>query len=420
MAIVDSEHHAIRHGSQSVSSTATLPSQRIWVLLSNRVGDNAQVLALAGALNVPYEVRMFSNRVGAIATNLLLGTRLPHLVRGRAQCLTPPWPDLVIAAGTQSEPICAQIMERAALAGHQVQFVFLGRPWKRLDMYDLIVTTPQYRVPAAPNVMQIELPLHLVTRESVSRVAEIWTEKLAHLPKPYIMVCLGGSINRYTLDRYAAKRLAQKADALAASSGGSLLICSSFRTPQRAMKTVTEHLTRPSYVFDWRQPISENPYLAFLGLADKIIVTGDSMTMLAEACETRKPVYIFDLGEGSFSMKQPHVRPTNIETDWLRVRSTVRAFFKDVKVRLIRKILPERLHRDTHPVHRRLVQSGLAAWLDEHILPPTASVYLDSARDVASRVLLIMSKRRHAGLQDQIDHNQPLVPNSSWGQSHAN
>ena len=42
---------------------------------------------------------------------------------------------------------------------------------------------------------------------------------------------------------------------------------------------------------------SGNPYLGFLALADRIIVTSDSMSMLVEAVATGKPVIIFDLAD---------------------------------------------------------------------------------------------------------------------------
>src|ERR1700754_4789084 len=52
---------------------------RIWALLSDREGDNAQVLAVAEALGRPFETRRFRNRNGAIVANLLAGPRFPAL-----------------------------------------------------------------------------------------------------------------------------------------------------------------------------------------------------------------------------------------------------------------------------------------------------------------------------------------------------
>src|SRR5690349_925188 len=133
----------------ALTSVGRLP--RIWALLSPRQGDNAQVLAVAEALGWPFETRRFSNGPGAIAANLIAGPAVPGIVRHDPGEFDPPWPDLVLAAGTQSEPICARIRLNAQRDGHRTRLVFLGRPWMEPRHYDLVVTTPQYQVPPAPN-----------------------------------------------------------------------------------------------------------------------------------------------------------------------------------------------------------------------------------------------------------------------------
>ncbi|HEY4163194.1 MAG TPA: ELM1/GtrOC1 family putative glycosyltransferase [Dongiaceae bacterium] len=338
---------------------------RVWALLSSREGDNAQVLAVAEALKCPYETRRFQNRPGAIVANLLFGPSLPGMVTHPSGDFGPPWPDLVIAAGTQSEPICAQIRRATQQAGHSTRQVFLGRPWIDPARYDLVVTTPQYWVPPGPNVMEIDLPLHRVTAERIAPERDRWSQRLAELPAPYFTVLLGGSISSYTFDSRAAKRLALEASALASAAGGSLLVCGSYRTPSQVMKAMVENIHVPARIFEWRQSRQENPYLALLGLAREIIVTGDSMTMLAEACATGKPVHIFDLGEGRYAMRDgaPQGNPVIVHHPWLM--SALRARAKHHKVSLTNGILPLRLHRDTRNIHRKLIQSGRAVWLGD-------------------------------------------------------
>jgi hypothetical protein len=43
----------------------------------------------------------------------------------------------------------------------------------------------------------------------------------------------------------------------------------------------------------------ENPYFAFLALADAFMVTADSVSMISEAAATGKPVHILDLDGGN-------------------------------------------------------------------------------------------------------------------------
>ena len=50
-------------------------------------------------------------------------------------------------------------------------------------------------------------------------------------------------------------------------------------------------------VHRWKPNDADNPYLAFLSLADAIVITGDSESMLAEATALGRPVYVFPLPE---------------------------------------------------------------------------------------------------------------------------
>ena len=51
----------------------------------------------------------------------------------------------------------------------------------------------------------------------------------------------------------------------------------------------------------------ENPYMGYLACADRIILTGDSVSMCSEACGTGSPVLIF---EGNEWLTAKHLRFT--------------------------------------------------------------------------------------------------------------
>ena len=60
-----------------------------------------------------------------------------------------------------------------------------------------------------------------------------------------------------------------------------------------------ERIAGPNIYF-W-DGMGENPYFAFLAQADSILVTGDSVNMISEACFTGKPVHVLALEGGSGS-----------------------------------------------------------------------------------------------------------------------
>ncbi|MGH6934195.1 MAG: ELM1/GtrOC1 family putative glycosyltransferase [Dongiaceae bacterium] len=80
-----------------------------------------------------------------------------------------------------------------------------------------------------------------------------------------------------------------------AATGGSLLITTSPRTSDAVAAALQRSIRAPSHFHSWRDEGMGNPYLAFLALADRIVVTSDSASMIAEACATGKPVSLFEL-----------------------------------------------------------------------------------------------------------------------------
>jgi len=187
-----------------------------------------------------------------------------------------------------------------------------------------------------------------------------WATRLAQLPRPYIAVIIGGNSGPCTFGRRAAVQLARQASAMARACGGSLLVTSSARTPATAIDRFKAAVDCPMHLYRWQADDSDNPYYAYLALAEKIIVTGDSIAMLSEACATGKPVAIFDLDPEATSTR---------ERDF-RVGASL--------YRLLMRFGPQRLSRNIRLVHRQLIASGHVAYLGEALPdkppPPLADV----------------------------------------------
>src|SRR5690606_33925339 len=130
----------------------------------------------------------------------------------RSDPLAPPWPDLLITAGMRNEPVARWVRRQS---GGRTRLVHLGRPWADPRDFDLVITTPQYRLPQRPNVLHNDLPLHRVRPGRLAEAVARWGPALAHLPAPRIAVIVGGSSGPYTLGARAARRLLADAAALA-------------------------------------------------------------------------------------------------------------------------------------------------------------------------------------------------------------
>lgn len=275
-----------------VDSRAHSPSQtpRVWVLLGEGAGGNAQMCALADALGWPYETRQLSwNRLNHLP-NPLIGARAVTLDR-HADRLAPPWPDLVIAASRRSAPIARWIKRRS---GGRTALVHLLHTQMPLHDFDLVVTLAQFRVPEAANVLRNTLPLNVVSQQDRAAAAERWAPRLAHLPRPWIAVLVGGDSSSYRLDADIAASLAARANAIAGEHGASLLVTTSRRTSASAAQALAGHLSAPHHLHRWSAHDPDNPYGAYLALADRFLVTGDSASLPAEAVATGRPVELFE------------------------------------------------------------------------------------------------------------------------------
>ena len=354
----------------------------VWILMGHKAGDNAQVLALAEALDWPYDIKRFTYQRYEVIPNLALRTTLAGVIAAESSSLQPPWPDLVVSAGRRNEPIARWIRAQAAAEGHRVRLVHLGRPWSRLQHFDLIVTTPQYRLPQRPNILQNPAPLHRVTARRLREEAELWAPRFAHLPRPWIAVLIGGGVAPYVFDHGTAERLARGASGLAAAGGGSALISTSPRTPALTVPALCAQLTVPSHVFRWAREQSENPFYGMLALADEIIVTGDSMSMLTEACATGKPVHIFDLGEGQHTMRSTFAT----SKPFRQHRRSVAVRLQTLAHRLIKRLTPPRLSREIGVIHSYFVDAGAAVWLGEPFPTGGASADVDGVARAVERI----------------------------------
>jgi mitochondrial fission protein ELM1 len=352
----------VGHHDQAIAKSAvvsTLPL--VWLLASPHAGDNTQLLALAEELGWPFLVKHLAYRPYHDLLRLTIPPTLAGLDRTRSAEIAPPFPDLIIAAGRSTESIAFWI-QRHGNPGARI--VYIGTPWAHLSRFDLVITTPQYRLPIRRNVLHNSLPLNGVTPERLGSAAAEWESPIARLPKPRIGVLVGGGSGPYTFSRRAAIRLGAQASAMARARGGSLLVTTSARTCEPAAEALAGSIDAPSYVYRWSLAERGNPILGILALADEFVVTADSISMLAEACATMKPVSMFDVEDGVPAMRAEEGADDMPPPYW-RGRD-----FSSTLFRLAIRFAPPKWSRDLRIIHRELVENGLARWLGEMPPPP--------------------------------------------------
>jgi hypothetical protein len=272
--------------------TGTQP--RIWLLLGERQGDNAQVLALGRTLTRelgwPHEVKQIYYDPECEIPYRDRGASLVGVDRERSDPLEAPWPDVVIAIGRRAAPVSRWLK---AETGGRLLNIHLGRPRIAYQHFDLIFTTPQYGLPSAPNVTKLTLPIILHDEAVLDAEAKRWQPTFQSLPRPWTAVFVGGPTSQMKFDRGVGADLLARAW-LHARRTGTLLVTTSPRTPPEVVELLAAAIRPPHYLHLWA-PKEPNPYQALLTLADDFIVTNDSVSMIAEAVDLMKPLYLFEV-----------------------------------------------------------------------------------------------------------------------------
>jgi mitochondrial fission protein ELM1 len=268
-------------------------SPTCWVVTDGKPGMENQCVGLAEAMGLAPVIK----RVRLRAPWKQLSPAILRWGNARANtadsdAVAPPWPDVLIATGRHSVASSLAV-GRANPATFRIQIQDPGIPPGRFDL----VVVPRHDRLRGANVLVTQGALHRVTAEVIAESARRLGPRWAHLPRPLVAVLLGGSNGAYTMTEAAATDLGDKLARLARDGGAGLLVTASRRTGAANEAIIRAKLAGlPAEFWDGS---GENPYFAYLGLADAIVTTPDSVNMVCEAASTGKPVYVAPLPGGS-------------------------------------------------------------------------------------------------------------------------
>jgi mitochondrial fission protein ELM1 len=205
--------------------------------------------------------------------------------------LAPPWPDLVVSCGRRAAK-AAIAVKRAS--GGRTLAVHIQNPLAPLAEFDLVIAMRHDGIDG-PNVVQIDTALHDVTSDGLEAAGEAWRGRLGSLPRPLTGVLLGGSTRRHPFGAAQAADLIARLNMVRA--GGGLAITPSRRTPEDVKVALRAAFAGDPGVYLWDEQ-GDNPYRGILALSDRLVATGDSVSMVSEALASGHPVAVFDLGGG--------------------------------------------------------------------------------------------------------------------------
>ena len=270
--------------SKTPRNMAASEAADVWVLTGPHKGDNNQVLTLAEALGRPF--RVIEMRYGKLAhlTATRRAASLSGLTQEARSEIGPPWPSLVLGIGQRSGPVARYIKEQS---GGRTKIVRLGDPMAPPRLFDLVITTTQYAVPDAPNVVRLPITITSTDDGRADPFEDRWLEAFA---RPRRLLVIGGKTSLWRFDPSVITGAIAGLKRRTELEGGSIIAVSSPRTSPGLLAAAKSGLGEKAVVTG---PFPR--YNSLLSAADEIHVTGDSVSMLSDAVASRKPVGLVPL-----------------------------------------------------------------------------------------------------------------------------
>ena len=269
---------------------------KIWVLSDGKAGDENQCLSVAERLNGQIETRHVSPSAPWVWFMPYGPIPLKDNPLNSSSPLHGPYPDVAIASGRRTVAYLhklKQISPRTITA-------FLKDPRTPRLNADLVWVPFHDKRRDSKTIVTLTGPNRLTSARL--KEARIYAQQeLLHLPAPRLALILGGDTKKEKFGEKASRRLASflQHDLPANMS---VMVTPSRRTPAHLKMAVKKALQpRPHWI--WNEK-GDNPYFSMLALADAIIVSADSHSMLSDVLATEAPVYIFEPDSYPKKLKQ--------------------------------------------------------------------------------------------------------------------
>ena len=264
-----------------------------WIFSDGTIGMEVQCIALAEALGLEYEKQHIKPYwLNRIFPSLATLPGVP-VATNTIQITSHSSPDILITCGRRHAGASIALKR---LSKGTTYTIHIQDPKIKSKHFDLLII-PEHDTSQGHNIILSKGSLTRITQSTLDKEAQLIKPKINSLIGKKIAVNIGGDTKDNKVDDKTIKKLVLSLNQFSLDNKCSLMITTSSRT-SKPLKEALTSLTKNPNIILWTAG-SQNPYIGFLGIADAIIVTSDSINMISEACSTGKPVNIFPLGENS-------------------------------------------------------------------------------------------------------------------------
>ncbi len=257
----------------------------ILAVLDNRIGNRNQMFAILNELNLPYKILDIKYNWLANLPNFMLQIfgGYSHVKNFDIKKIKTI-PILILSCGRRTFPLASKLK---SLFPDTTYFIHLMYPKLSLNIRECsLIFTPFHD--------NIEASDHVI--KTLGSPAPLDTINIYNKPyksKPIISILIGGNHGRYKLKSNTINYMLR--ETLNKIKRGSILISTSRRTPDNIIKLIDKWGEKNKVfkvIFHPKNNSEANPLNEMIAYADEFVVTGDSVSMVSQLCQYKKPVRI--------------------------------------------------------------------------------------------------------------------------------
>ena len=168
--------------------------------------------------------------------------------------------------------------------------IHIQDPKVSLNNFDFIVV-PEHDGLIGKNVLTSKGAIHYLTNHELEQ-NESYLKSRVDSQKKIVTLIIGGPNKYYSYDDKIIDKVFEKIENCFIKKNYQAIIIPSMRTPKNIIQKAQNYFDKNQIVIP---DIDKKAYLSSLKLADHIVVTCDSTSMISEAAITGKPIYVVQM-----------------------------------------------------------------------------------------------------------------------------
>ena len=191
-------------------------------------------------------------------------------------------PDLIISCGRKSV-IPSIFLKRK---NSKIFTIHIQDPKVNIRNFDAIVA-PEHDNLNGDNIYKSKGAIHYITEQEISNAKEYLADKIRG--EKIVSLILGGPNKYYSFNSNQIINIFNQIKSIFVSNGYKVIVIPSMRTPKEIIDLAIKEMGSFGHVVN---KIDKQAYLSAYAIANYVVVTCDSTSMISEAATSGKPIFV--------------------------------------------------------------------------------------------------------------------------------